>query len=327
MNMTYYKEEELLKVTETTDAWGIKEKSVTWEEHDIKRVDDYYLGLCTNCLRFFLRRQKHSGISNGTLMQISNIDSSVIENNAEQYNKYAPKVAYGIVAWLLRYTYYDEELGCLSAEESIDTILNRYREECYKRWQYKHQKKYHHYSVVTPAQTEIEKLDKSFLTLHIEQEREYIKTFSRPTFIVEAHYKALLKRCNEYLNYSTIKQQQSAPQAKEKELECLFPNLPNWNFSKMLDDLRQLKYKKRSIIEDSLTIDGFVKHIKSADVSFFVNVKAYKIAFIKQASITLRDYWKNEALRKANLTNDDVSNYSSKGVRADIEKAVFRNQG
>lgn len=327
MNMTYYKEEELLKVTETTDAWGIKEKSVTWEEHDIKRVDDYYLGLCTNCLYFFLRWQKHSGISNGTLMQITNTDSSVVKNNAEQYNREAPKVAYGIVAWLLRYTYYDEELGCLSAKESLDTISNRYREECYKRWQYQHQKKYHHYSVVEQNEAEIEELDKLFLSQHIEQEREYINTFSRLTFIVEAHYKALMARCNEYLNYSTIKQQQSAPQAKEKNLECLFPTLPNWNFSKMLDELRQLMYRKRSIIEDSLTLDGFVKHIKSADVSFIQGekVKGYRIAFIRQAGITLGNLWRTEAIRKAKLSQKDIESYPLTDNQTLVVRIILRN--
>ena len=310
-------------VTERDSAWGVKEKSVIWEEHDIKRVDDYYLGLCMNCLRFFLRRQKCNDYGGGILMQIRNVDSSVVENNAEQYNQYAPKVAYGIVAWLLRYTYYDEELGCLSANESIDTILNRYREECYKRWQYQNQKKYHHYSIVTPSQADIEKLNQSFLNQHAIQEREYINKFSKPTFIAEAHYKELLSLCNEYLMYSPIKKQQNAQQAEEKDLECLFPTLPNWDFSKILDGLRQLKQKKgNGFIEESLTLEGFVKHIKAADVSFIQGekVKGYKIAFIRQASKTLGDEWKTEAMRKATLNKKDIESYPL----TDKQEAVCR---
>ena len=309
--MAYYKEEELLKVTKITDAWGAEEIFVTWEEHDVKRVNDYYLGLCMNCLRFFLRRQKCNDWGGGCLMLSQNAaNEDILKNNADQYNKYAPKVAYGIVAWLLRYTYYDDELGCLSAKESLDTILNRYREECYKRWQYQNQKKYLHYSVVTPSQAEIDKLDKSFLSQHIEQEREYINTLSRPTFIVDAHYTALLKLCKDHLNHTTIKQQ-SEPQ-EEQDLECLFPTLPNWNYSNMLDEFKKLRRRNgSSIVDESLTTDRFIQHIKSADVSFIrgEKVKGYKIAFIRQASQSLVSSWRDVAMRKANLTQKEIESY------------------
>ena len=327
MNMTYYKEEELLKVTETTDAWGIKEKSVTWEEHDIKRVDDYYLGLCTNCLCFFLRRQV-STEGHGCFMTMRNVVSSVVENNAEQYNKYAPKVAYGIVAWLLRYTYYDDELGCLSAEESIDTILNRYKEECYKRWQYQHQKKYHHYSVVEQNEAEIEKLEMSFLSQHIEQEREYINTFNRPTFIVEAHYKALMARCNEYLNYSTIKQQQSAPQAKEKDLECaqyLF-GFPNCNSGNLLAVFKSFNTNKNIVVDSNLTPVEMLSFIRQADLSF-IKLATYKQYFFILCSKFLYhdknvlEGWVEEAIRK-----NDIKINKLKGLKETGNTKSFKEK-
>lgn len=215
----YKKEEELLKRYVTKNAWGIEETQAVFEEHQIRSNEDSWFGLCTNCVTFFLRRGHY------TIMQSRNPLSATLDDEAEQYNELCPKVAYGIVAWLLFHTYWDEK-RCVLRRGSCkgwEELFEAYKAECYKRWRYANAEDYIYFDEESLF-AEARKLDEEFVASSLAQEESFIKDFAKPLWVGEEHWARLLELSNRYLSFLTGEDTEDKPREYSKELLALFDN-------------------------------------------------------------------------------------------------------
>lgn len=215
----YKKEEELLKRYVTEGAWGIEETRAEFEEYQIRPNGDTWFGLCTNCDKFFLRRGHY------TIMQSRNPHSANLDNYAKRYNELCPKVAYGIVAWLLYYTYWDDEM-CVLRRGSYDCwaeLFEAYKAECYKRWRYIKAKRYTYFDEERLI-AEASKLDKEFVASSLEKEESFIKEFDKPLSIGEEHFARLVELAKRYLAFLMGEDTEDEPRVYSEELLALFNN-------------------------------------------------------------------------------------------------------
>jgi hypothetical protein len=191
----YKKEEELLKRYVVKGAWGIEETEAVFEEYQIRQNEDTWFGLCTNCDTFFLRRGHY------TIMQSRNPHSANLDNEARQYNELCPKVAYGIVAWLLFHTYWDEK-RCVLRRGSYDgwvELFGAYKAECYKRWRYANAEDYTYFDEERLI-AEARKLDEEFVASCLEREESFINAQDKPLWIGEEHWARLMELARKMLD-------------------------------------------------------------------------------------------------------------------------------
>lgn len=214
-----YKEEELLKRYVTKNAWGVEETKAVFEEYQIRPNEDTWFGLCTNCVTFFLRRG-HYGI-----MQSRNPNSSTLDNEAKQYNELCPKIAHGIVAWLLFHTYWDEKRSALrrGSYNGWKELFEAYREECYKRWRYANAEDYAYFDEERLI-AEARKLDEDFVESSLAQEESFIKDFVKPLWLGEEHLARLVELSRDYSSFLMGEDTEDKPREYSKELLALFDN-------------------------------------------------------------------------------------------------------
>lgn len=219
----YKKEEELLKRYVTKNAWGIEETQAEFEEYQIKKVsvggDDTWFGLCTSCVTFFLRR------GNYAIMQSRNPNSSTLDNEAKLYNELCPKIAHGIVAWLLFHTYWDEERCVLrrGSYKGWEELFGAYKAECYKRWRYINKENYTYFDEER-LEAEARKLDEEFVESSLAQEESFIKDFVKPLWLGEEHWARLVELSRGYLSFLMGEDTEDKPREYSEELLALFDN-------------------------------------------------------------------------------------------------------
>lgn len=311
--MIYYKEEDLNKIWENKDSI---------EKFDITERGNYRIALCVNSQTLFCRieeiEQGHRYLNN--FSRSSHVFNS--EDGIERYNTTFPKVAWGITAWLLRYTEF--QLGILTfyvCKEDVDEDTHNYK--CYyERCHDLHKTIYNAvYSTNTSAaRTKQKELDKQFNKLHLTQEREYISKLSRHECMSEEHYQAILQCANEYIkwveNEKQNEVQEESSNNSNSERLSLF-HADELNFALLLCHLKECSSGKRKIVDIDITTENFANKILSADLSVFPQ-KVYKIYFLKQISNHYindgeKTLWHADAIRKAGLTEKDLSQQNESG--------------
>ena len=182
----YYKEEELYNGTERV---YLEEYKYNWIGECCR------VGLCVNSLIIFCRADNNCTDGHEFLSQTNRASSWL--NNLDAL---CPKVAWGITAWLLVYTNTDSKKRLIYGNDTKRGVFSKYKAECVKRYEYANKEDYDYYKA-NEDEVGIKNLDEAFSAEHITQEREYIRTFTRPDCITEEYYQAILQCAREYIKW------------------------------------------------------------------------------------------------------------------------------
>ena len=314
----YYSESELLKIKTYKSDWGWEEKSCAWEEHQINPTDERWVSLCTNCLELFVRVQERVK-GHTPLVQSRNLAN---EHLADNINTYAPKMARGIVAWLLYYTRWNSVVNmlCLASTASFEELLAAYKAECYARWRYIKAEYYKAYQD-NNLTNEMARLDAEFIAERKRIEQEFIGEFVRQEWMEEAQYQRLVELANEYV--LSLDKKESKPMEMEADGVELYPKLPiHWRLGELLAELKCIKDgRNQPIVRNSLTDDEFIRSIKQADTSF-IKARLCQKAFIRQLAIEdAPKGWRDSCIRKGGITklNDEANDTMDK-----VSKSVIK---
>lgn len=231
----YYKEEELYNGTERV---YLEEYKYSWIGECCR------VGLCVNSLTIFCRADNNCTDGHEYLSQTNKASSWL--NNLDTL---CPKVAWGITAWLLVYTNTDSKKRLIYGNDTKRGVFSRYKAECVKRYEYANKEDYDYYKA-NEDEVGIKNLDEAFHAEHIKQEREYIRTFTRPECITEEYYQAILQCSNEYIKWV---EDEKRNEAQDKAVN------KNLNAPKNLDKVftpRAVKYLERAKENGYINNDG-----------------------------------------------------------------------
>lgn len=299
----YYKEEELYNGTERV---YLEEYKYSWIGECCR------VGLCVNSLIIFCRADNNCTDGHEYLSQ-TNKASSWLNN----LGTLCPKIAWGIAAWLLVYTNTDSKKRLIYGNDTKRGVFSKYKAECVKRYEYANKEDYDYYKA-NEDEVGIKNLDEAFYAEHINQEREYIRRFTRPECITEEYYQVILECAKEYIKWVEERNEVQEETENKSRVERLpIFHADGLNFALLLSHLKDCSNGKRKIVDKDITAEGFAERILSADLSVFPQ-KVYKIFFLKQISDHYindgeKPLWYNEAMRKAGITERDLNQQNESG--------------
>lgn len=299
----YYKEEELYNGTERV---YLEEYKYNWIGECCR------VGLCVNSLVIFCRADNNCTDGHEFLSQTNRASSWL--NNLDAL---CPKVAWGITAWLLVYTNTDSKKRLIYGNDTKRGVFSKYKAECVKRYEYANKEDYDYYKA-NEDEVGIKNLDEAFYAEHIKQEREYIRTFTRPECITEEYYQAILQCTKEYIQWVEDSREEvytNVERTNDNRGE-LYIEKPCLDYGRLLGYLKAWNdsahnTRHTQIIDRSITTEEFRKKVRNAEMGV-IEKPTYREFMIKAFEPYFPNEWMADIESKVSKKREKINSNGSR---------------